>query len=148
MFKNTCIAAIVVLCLSGCSSDAPTVNVGSVVPYSESLQPLIGTWESEGEVALIVERDGDELKIRNPANDTWRFEVADATASGDTIRFVQRHYLISGEPHPFSGKKCNCTISPVPGDPDGLEYIMTTDEMPKGEAEIFRRSKSSGVTMP
>lgn len=66
-------------------------------------------------------------------NDTWRFEIADATTDGSTVRFTQRNHLIDGEPHPFSGTPCECVISPVADDTDGLMYTLTTSQMPNGE---------------
>ena len=141
--KHTHIVALAVCCVIGCNGNSPTDNVGRVVavPYSESLQPLVGTWESEGKVALIVEHEGSELTIQVPEKEYWRVELADATVSDDRVQYVQRNYLRRETDHPFSGLAINCTISPIPGDPDGLEIILTAEDPPQSESGIYRRAK-------
>lgn len=123
---------------SGCSPPTAS-NVDASVSYATALEPMLGKWASGGELALIVERNGDQIFIRNPINDTWRFEVSEASTEGAKITFTQKSYLIDGTSHPFNGVPCNATIAPVIGVPNALKYTLTSEHMPDGAFEVFTR---------
>ena len=144
--KTSTLTLLLIATLTGCSNDAPstTANVDAPVPYATSLDPMLGKWASDGELALIVERDGNQIFVRNPINDTWRFEVSNPSAEGSTITFTQKSYLIDGTAHPFNGVPCNTTIAPVVGDPDALTYTLTSEHLPDGESDVFTRIQDGG----
>ncbi|QDT08233.1 hypothetical protein K239x_01680 [Planctomycetes bacterium K23_9] len=131
--------------LIGCGGDASpqTGNLDASVPYATVLDPLVGKWASDGELALIVDRDGDQIYIRNPINDTWRFEVSNASAQETTINFTQRSFLIDGTAHPFNGVPCDATIAPVVGNAEALTYTLTSEHLPDGESDVFTRMQTA-----
>ena len=144
--KTKSIAVLLLSVFTGCSADTPAVstNVDASIPYADRFAPLIGEWASEGELALIVERSGDEIFVRNPVNDTWRFEVSNPSTEGTSISFTQKSFLIDGTAHAFNGVPCDTIIAPVDGDPDGLAYTITSEHTPDGASDIMRRIPDGG----
>ena len=127
-----------ILCL-GCSQKVAKENIAGELAYNNTFEPLIGDWNSEGEFALIVARDGDSIVIDNPPNELWQIEVSNVTADGDAINFVQRHIIKDGSFNPFSGVECNCTLKPMDGSPNRLEFTMTTSETPNEPPVVYTR---------
>ena len=127
-----------ILCL-GCSQKVSKENIAGELAYNKTFEPLIGDWNSEGEFALIVARDGDSIVIDNPPNELWQIEVSNVTADGDAINFVQRHIIKDGSFNPFSGVECNCTLKPMDGSPNRLEFTMTTSETPNEPPVVYTR---------
>lgn len=134
------IALTAVLLLVGCNGRSQP-NIDGSVDYKTELAPLIGIWESEGATALIVERKGDKIIIRNPTNEVWRFEITDVAKVDQSIFFTQRSYLLDGSSHPFNGVACKCKISPKDGDPDALVYALTSEQSKDIPPDVLRRSK-------
>ena len=137
--KRTTTALVLILALAGCSTGQLTVNVNGRVPFAPTLEFLIGEWTSDGELALIVERDGEDVVVRNPPNDTWRFEITDISTDGTRVMFTQRNFVSDGSDHPFNGIPCECTISTVPDDHDSLNFELTSPQLPEGESEVYTR---------
>ena len=133
---NVLLLLAFILCL-GCSQKVAKENIAGELAYSKSFEPLIGDWNSEGEFALIVARDGDSIVIDNPPNELWQIEVSNVTADGDAINFVQRHIIKDGSFNPFSGVECNCTLKPMDGSPNRLEFTMTTSETPNEPPVVY-----------
>ena len=127
-----------ILCL-GCSQKVSKENIAGELAYNKTFEPLIGDWNSEGEFALIVARDGDSIVIDNPPNELWQIEVSNVTADGDAINFVQRHIIKDGSFNLFSGVECNCTLKPMDGSPNRLEFTMTTSETPNEPPVVYTR---------
>ena len=127
-----------ILCL-GCSQKVSKENIAGELAYNKTFEPLIGDWNSEDEFALIVARDGDSIVIDNPPNELWQIEVSNVTADGDAINFVQRHIIKDGSFNPFSGVECNCTLKPMDGSPNRLEFTMTTSETPNEPPVVYTR---------
>ena len=133
---------MVVVCLvCGCGVSRVKPNIDGFVPFAQDLQPLIGKWESDGQLALIVEQDGNRIAIRNPENEVWRFEVEDVHVDANSIRFVQRSFLIDGSTHPFNGVPCECKISAHASDPDLLIYQLTSEHSKDIPPSTMRRAK-------
>ena len=133
---NVLLLLAFILCL-GCSQKVAKENIAGELAYNKSFEPLIGDWNSEGEFALIVARDGDSIVIDNPPNELWQIEVSNVTADGDAINFVQRHIIKDGSFHPFSEVECNCTLKPMDGSPNRLEFTMTTSETPNEPPVVY-----------
>lgn len=131
---------------AGCSGDSvtPALNVDASVPYATDLDPLVGKWASGGELALILDREGDRVFVRNPINDTWRFEISKISATGSAISFTQKSFLIDGTAHPFNAVPCDATISPVAGSLYSLTYTLASEHMPAGESDVFTRMSDGG----
>jgi hypothetical protein len=129
------------LAFAGCAGTGATENVDASIPFVSTLEPLIGKWAFDGELALIVERDGDVLFIRNPPNATWRFEISEISTDGTSVTFTQRHYLSDGAAHPFNDVPCKCTISPVLDDSESLNYKFTSAQLPDGDTDVLSRLK-------
>ena len=127
-----------ILCL-GCSEKVAKENIAGELAYNKKFEPLIGEWNSEGEFALIVARDGDSVVIDNPPNELWQIEVSNVAADGGAIKFVQRHIIKDGSFNPFSGVECNCTLKPIDGSPNKLEFTMTTSETPDEPPGVYTR---------
>lgn len=133
---------MVVACLvCGCGVSRVNPNIDGFAPFAQDLQPLIGNWVSDGQLALIVEQEGDRIAIRNPVNEVWRLEVEDVRADAKSIKFVQRSFLIDGSTHPFNGVPCECKISAHTSDPDLLIYHMTSEHSKDIPPDILRRAK-------
>ena len=90
--KQTAPSLVLILTLIGCSSERTTQNSNGRVPFASALEPLIGKWASDGKLALIVERDGNDIVVRNLENDTWRFEITDVSTDGTSVMFTQRNW--------------------------------------------------------
>ena len=133
---NVLLLLAFILCL-GCSQKVAKENIAGELAYNKSFEPLIGDWNSEGEFALIVARDGDSIVIDNPPNELWQIEVSNVTVDGDAINFVQRHIIKDGSFNPFSGVECNCTLKPMDGSPNRLEFTMTTSETPNEPPVVY-----------
>ena len=144
--KTASLILLIIMTFAGCSghSGSNSANVDAFVPYDAELDPLVGEWASDGERALIVERVDDQIFVRNPINDTWRFEISNASAAGSKISFTQKSFLIDGTTHPFNGVPCDASISPVADDLDSLTYSMTSEHMPKGESDVLTRIPKGG----
>ncbi len=98
--------------------------VTSSVPATQMAKAMVGRWGSSGEESLTLTLEGDRVVISAPQNDTWRMEIHDAKAIGDSIHFVQKNYLHSGETHPFNGVACNSQIRLI--DTDKIELRIST----------------------
>ena len=127
------------LCITGCTTQSTNTNASANLPASEQTTKMIGEWGVDGEVSLIVSKNGDQIVLSAPANDTWRMDLYDAKEANGTVTFVQKNNLHSGEAHPFNGVACNTTIRLV--DSDRIEMTMTTVHTPKGEPELLVRIK-------
>lgn len=135
-----------IMMFAGCSgkSGSNSTNVDASVPYAADLDPLVGKWASDGEHALTVERGDDQIFVRNPMNDTWRFEISNASAEGSTITFTLKSFLIDGTYHPFNGVPCDAIISPAADDVDSIMYSMKSEHMPEGGAAVLTRLPEGG----
>jgi hypothetical protein len=98
---------------------------------------MVGKWASEGEVSLIVTKADDRIVFSAPENDTWRMDITGASVNGDSVAFVQKNFLHSGEAHSFSGVACTTTVRLV--DDDTMEMTMTTDLTPDAASELLSR---------
>ena len=127
--------------VGGCGVSPGKSDVDGFVPFAEDLRPLIGHWESDGQLALIVERDENRIAVRNPKNEVWRFEIENAKPESKSITFVQRSFLIDGSSHPFNGVPCNCKISPHPTDLNLLVYHLTSEYSNDIPPDTMRRAK-------
>lgn len=120
-------------------ADGPPAAQDSVggVPATDATSRMIGTWGVDGQVSLTVSREDGQLVLTPPENEMWRMEISGVVVDGDSVRFVQKHYLHSGDPHPFSGVACNTIIRLI--DDDTMELTMTTVHMPEGESASLSR---------
>ncbi len=133
------LARLMTLCLlaAGCSGTADTPAGTASVAATDETSEMVGKWGSEGEVALIVSRTEDRIVFSAPENDTWRMVISDAKLDGETVAFVQKNYLHSGESHPFNGVACQTAIRLI--DSDTMEMTMTTATSPDLEPELLSR---------
>ncbi len=136
-------AIAVLVCLSlivGCTKAKPKANIPGRVPYVASLDALIGEWDSEGELALIVKRVGNELVVDNPQNDTVRVEISECSSTENSISFTQHHPMQDGSPNLFSDVACRCTIKTVEGNKDQMVFTISAPEIPQ-ESDVYSRRK-------
>lgn len=137
--RTTALLLLAFVACLGCSQKVAKENIAGELAYSKKFEPLIGEWDSEGEFALIVKRDGDSIVIDNPPNELWQIEVSNVAADGTAIRFVQRHIIKDGSFNPFSGVECSCTLKPIAGSPNKLEFTMITPETPNEPPVVYTR---------
>jgi len=131
-------ALTAVLLLSvGCSGTDNTAPASASVPATDATSQMVGKWGFEGEVALIVSKADGRIVVFAPENDTWRMEITDAKVDGDTVAFVQKNFLHSGESHPFNGVACETAVRLV--DSETMEMTMTTAHSPKPDSELLLR---------
>ncbi|MBM4092818.1 MAG: hypothetical protein FJ276_25930 [Planctomycetes bacterium] len=64
-------------------------------------------------------------------------DISDAKVKGDSVSFVQKNFLHSGESHPFNGVACDTTVRLV--DSNTMEMTMTTVHTPEPESERLSR---------
>ena len=121
----------------GCSGPADMTQATSSVPATEAISDMVGKWGVEGEVSLIVSHVGDELVFSAPENDTWRMDIDDAELDGESVSFIQRNFLHSGESHPFNGVACETVVRLV--DSETMEMTMTTVHTPDPESDLLLR---------
>lgn len=114
-----------------------TKPVTSSVPATQMARAMVGRWGSSGEESLRLTLEGDRVVISAPQNDTWRMEIHDAKAVGDSIHFVQKNYLHSGESHPFNGVACNSQIKLIEN--GKIELKMSTSYSKDLLPEILTR---------
>ena len=126
--KQDIVFVIVLGLLTGCSSRPDE---------RESAGAFDGSWMAEGEVCYEISHNAGETPIiRVPANDTWRVEIEDVKLDNLTLRFYQYHYTPardemksvtnpSGE-HPFSGVRCEVTLTMKPGEPNRMTMSLKT----------------------
>ena len=128
---------LVAVLLAGCNSSDTTSSTTSSVPSTDVTKAMVGHWGSDGEEVLIISLEGDQVVVSTPANDMWRMDILDASIVGDSIHFVQKNYLRSGDPHPFNGMACNSVVKMVRE--DELEFGITTEVAPDLESTILTR---------
>ncbi len=121
----------------GCSGTDNTAPASASVPATDATSQMVGKWGSGGEVALIVSQADDRVVFSAPENDTWRMDITDAKVDGDTVAFVQKNFLHSGESHPFNGVACETTVRLV--DSETMEMTMTTVHSPEPGSELLLR---------
>ncbi len=145
MIRLLALAAIIATCV-GCPGTSTQAGKQTIVADSEHgnevesnaiTRSMIGEWGTDGKAVLIVAESNGRVVFSAPENDTWRMEVDDAKIEGETVHFTQKHYLLSGEDHPFNGVACNSTTKLV--DDDTLEFGMTTKATPEYAAEMLKR---------
>lgn len=132
---------LTILCLlaAGCSGASDTAPSTASLPATDATSQMIGKWGIEGEVSLIVSAIGDQIVFSAPENDTWQMDISDASVSGESVTFVQKNFLRSGESHPFNGVACETTVRLI--DADTMEMKMTSVHSPELEPERLTRIK-------
>ncbi len=125
---------------SGCGLKPRPMATTSSVDATPVTKAMVGRWGIQGEEGtLILRMEENRVIIAGPDNDTWRIDISDATIVGDSIHFVQKHYVHDNEPHPFNGVACNCIVHLVGDDGSQLSFGMTTIHSPDFEADILTR---------
>ena len=143
MIRQFLMISVLLVC-AGCqeqssiSSDNSKGN-DNTVAANDLTRSMIGSWGQDGEVALIIREIDGGIEFATPENDTWRMEISDAKIVGDTVSFVQKHYLHDGSDHPFNGVACNSIAKFV--DSDTLELGMTSNDSPEYGADMLKRIK-------
>lgn len=132
--------------LVGCSPESATntANVDASVPYAAILDSLVGKWDKDGELALIIERRHDRIFIRNPSSDEWRLEISETTADESSISYTLKSFRTDGTAGPLDGVPFKTKITQVAGDEDSLTYAFTQPYMPEGQSNTFTRTQSGG----
>jgi len=136
MFRVLSILALLMLS-AGCSGSAETAQATASVPFTDEVSDMVGKWGVEGEVSLIVSLVGDLLVFSAPENDTWRMDISDAGLDGDSVSFIQKNFLHSGESHPFNGVACETVVRLI--DSDTMEMTMTTVHTPAPGSDLLAR---------
>ena len=98
---------------------------------------MIGQWGYGGKVILIVSEIGSQVKFSAPDNDTWRTIISDAEIVDDTVRFIQKNYLLDGTTHAFNGVACNSIAKLV--DDNTLEFGLTSKDTPEFSPDLLKR---------
>ena len=136
MLRLSVLLTICVLA-NGCSATSATTQTTTSVPATDATSQMVGKWGVEGEVSLIVSRADDQIVFSAPENDTWRIDISDARVDGESVAFVQKHFLHNGESHPFNGVACQTTVRLI--DSDTMRMTMTTIHSPEPEPELLSR---------
>jgi len=112
--------------LAGCSSRPDK---------GASVGAFDGSWMAEGEVSYEISHTAGKTPIiRVRANDTWRVKIEDVKLDNLTLRFNQYNYTPArdemktitnptGE-HPFSGVRCEVTLTMKPGEPNSITMSL------------------------
>ena len=107
------------------------------VASNELTQSMIGQWGYRDEVVLIVSEIASQVKFSVPENGTWRTFISDAEIVDDTVRFIQKSYLLDGTAHTFNGVACNSIAKLV--DDQTLEYGLTSKDSPEYSGDLLKR---------
>ncbi|MGJ8673869.1 hypothetical protein [Rubritalea sp.] len=102
---------------------------------------LVGQWSSEGELALIIKLEDENLIFYNPPNDTWNYEISGVSQNEGVVRYTQKHYLKDGSSHPFNGVPCSTQMSVSTETPDTLTYSLSSPDIPEGLSGDMQRIK-------
>ena len=128
---------LILAVVCGCAPSATRRGATSDVAVTHVTEAMVGKWGTDGDVSLLVSRVGDRIIFAAPENDTWRTDIGEAQIEGQSVCFVQKNFLHSGEEHPFNGVECNTRIKLI--DADTMEMKMTTVHSPNLEAERLTR---------
>ena len=144
--KPTTPLLLAIATLIGCSpqSSTNTANVEASVPYSVDLEPLVGEWAKDGELALVVDRRGERIFIDSQVNKGWRLEHIGATAQESSITYTQKSFRTDGTKGPLDGVPFNVSISVVSGDDDSLTYTFSQPHDPVVHSDTFTRVQADG----
>ena len=133
------VLVLILAIVCGCTPSSSRNGATADVAVTDETEAMVGKWGAESEVSLIVSRVGDRIVLAAPENDTWRMDISDARLDGDSICYIQKNFLHSGEYHPFNGVECNTRIRLI--DADTIEMKLTTVHSPDPEAEQLVRIK-------
>ena len=99
-------------------------------PENNVIRSMIGHWgDSNGDVRLIVEMDGDQINISMRESDTLRREISDAKIVDESIHFISKSYFLNAPDHPFNGVACDYIVKMV--DENRLELDLTNIDTPE-----------------
>ncbi len=149
----TLLIGFLVCTVLGCGSNTyrvARVPSNPIVPEHPLREQLIGSWLSEGEVALTVTYTSDgKVVIESPEDTVWENVVNNVRFEGNELHYDHFYYYIGSEnfsmpgnvsgDHPFSGVCNRSVILPLEDDKDQLQTWIISQDGSEPERFIYVR---------